>query len=466
MMFDQDVLYFALMRISTTSHQLFYFAKKNFVFIQCLVFRKCLKYLFIVGEKMNKKVLWISMMAPYDSVGHASGKTENYYLKYVQVHSEFQMVLMTLCGDYEVQKLDLDKYGIKNKIYVRKREGIYGFIRRGIAWLSKFNIINKYAGLTSYDISYGIKKMLHELVNENFIPDCIILQWTEILFMFPEIKKLYPNVPIIAIEEDVSYLGQLRRWQYEKKLLKIFYKYKYLRVKRIEIKYLNQVDLVVLNNQKDYKLIMNDGVKSRIFIWSVYFESLLHITPKNTTRDIVYYGAMSREENWKSAEWFILNVMPFLDNKEIRFVIIGSNPNHKLYQYCNDRIIVKGYVDDISKELVNSMCLVAPLLLGAGIKVKVIEALSCGIPVLTNSIGIEGIPAVDGKSYFHCETPQDYINIINKLDSGKVDIQAIAENGKQVVRDNFNYENSAKIFIEKLRDLVIGRKISCNTVKK
>ena len=92
---------------------------------------------------MNKKVLWISMMAPYDNVGHASGKTENYYLKYVQAHSEFQMVLMTLCKDYEVSKLDLDKYGIKNKIYVRRWKGIYGFIRRGIAWLSKFNIINK-----------------------------------------------------------------------------------------------------------------------------------------------------------------------------------------------------------------------------------------------------------------------------------------------------------------------------------
>lgn len=403
---------------------------------------------------MNKKVLWISMMAPYDNVGHASGKTENYYLKYVQAHSEFQMVLMTLCKDYEVSKLDLDKYGIKNKIYVRKWKGIYGFIRRGIAWLSKFNIINKYAGLTPSDISYGIKKMLRELANENFMPDCIILQWTEILFMFPEIKKLYPDVPIIAIEEDVSYLGQLRRLQNSRGLQKKFYEIKYHKVKNLELKYLDEVNLVVLNNLKDYELVIKDGIKSKIFIWSVFFQQLLKVIPVRTSKDIIFYGAMSREENWRSAEWFILNVMPLLQDRDVRFVIIGSNPNRKLYRYCNNKIVIKGYVEDISNELAGCLCLVAPLLLGAGIKVKVIEALSCGIPVLTNSIGIEGIPAVNEESYFHCETASDYAEIIGKLYNEQINTQSLSKYAKAVIKNNFNYEKNADEFVKELKDIL------------
>lgn len=403
---------------------------------------------------MNKKVLWISMMAPYDNVGHASGKTENYYLKYVQAHSEFQMVLMTLCKDYEVSKLDLDKYGIKNKIYVRRWKGIYGFIRRGIAWLSKFNIINKYAGLTPCDISYGIKKMLRELANENFMPDCIILQWTEILFMFPEIKKLYPDVPIIAIEEDVSYLGQLRRLQNSRGLQKKFYEIKYHKVKNLELKYLDEVNLVVLNNLKDYELVIKDGIKSKIFIWSVFFQQLLKVIPVRTSKDIIFYGAMSREENWRSAEWFILNVMPLLQDRDVRFVIIGSNPNRKLYRYCNNKIVIKGYVEDISNELAGCLCLVAPLLLGAGIKVKVIEALSCGIPVLTNSIGIEGIPAVNEESYFHCETASDYAEIIGKLYNEQINTQSLSKYAKAVIKNNFNYEKNADEFVKELKDIL------------
>ncbi len=403
---------------------------------------------------MKKKILWISMMAPYDHVDHASGKTENYYLKNEYWSSDFDVTLLTLCKEYEVVKLDLDKYNIKNKIYIRKWKGIYGFIRRGIAWASKLNILNKYAGLTPCDISYGIRKMLDELYQEGYSPDCIVLQWTEILFMLGDIKKYYPDIPIVAVEEDVSYLGQFRRRESSEGLRKVFYNMKYEKVKRLELEYLNCVNLVVLNNTKDYRLIVKDGVNNEILVWSVFYQSLLNVFPQRDTKDIVYYGAMSREENWKSAEWFILNVMPLLEDEEIRFVIIGSNPNHRLYRYCSDRIIIKGYVDDISAELAKGLCLVAPLVLGAGIKVKIIEALSCGIPVLTNSIGIEGIPAVNGESYFHCEKPGDYADVIKKISEGKIDMQRLCEYAKDVVRNNFDYEESAERFAEKIKEII------------
>ncbi len=93
------------------------------------------------------------------------------------------------------------------------------------------------------------------------------------------------------------------------------------------------------------------------------------------------------------------------------------------------------------------MCLAAPLLLGAGVKVKVIEALSAGLPVLTNTIGIEGIEAVNGESYFHCETPQEYADVISRLGNGEIDSEKVSAASKALIREKHNYEATLKEFI-------------------
>ena len=128
-----------------------------------------------------------------------------------------------------------------------------------------------------------------------------------------------------------------------------------------------------------------------------YYEPLKSIIPSESARDIVFYGAMNRLENYSAALWFIDNVMPLLDNIDIRFVVVGNKPPIELQNRKNERVLVTGFVEDVSVYFEQAVCLVAPLFLGAGIKVKILEALTAGLVTLTNDIGIEGIGAVDGR---------------------------------------------------------------------
>ena len=395
------------------------------------------------------------MMAPYDGVTHASGKIHNFYLKRLCAEKEVDVTVVTLCKEDEINKLDFEKYGIKNYVSVRKRKGIQGYIWRGIAWLSKLNIWNEYAGLTPCDISKGIMKKVNELSASNYNPDIVILDWTEVLFLFPRIESLFPKAKIVAIEEDVSFLGQQRKAEFSKNILKKkFFETKYQRVKKLEMKYLDQCQLVILNNRKDYKLLLDNGYKNKnLWIWAPFFQSYLTKEANCGSHNIVFYGAMFREENWRSAVWFIENVMPKLKREDIRFVVIGGAPNKRLFKYNDKRIEIRGFVDDISKELSTAMCLVAPLVLGAGIKIKVLEAFSCGIPVLTNGIGIEGIPAQDKVDYFYCEKPDDYVEVINGLLDGEYDIKTIEKNAKAVIKNNFNFNKDAEEFVTKVLEI-------------
>ena len=117
-------------------------------------------------------------------------------------------------------------------------------------------------------------------------------------------------------------------------------------------------------------------------------------------------------------------------------------------------ICVTGFVDDITPYFENSLCLVAPLVLGAGIKIKILEAMSSGLPVLTNEIGIEGINAVNERDYFFCKTPEDYerriLSLSENPDIGiKMDSMA-----KKFVKEQFNYERDAELFFTRLQKLV------------
>ena len=138
------------------------------------------------------------------------------------------------------------------------------------------------------------------------------------------------------------------------------------------------------------------GMNEEKIQWLVpYYSNMSGCARKSNNRDILFFGAMSRPENYLSAIWFIENVMPLLNDLDVRFVIVGSKPPEELKRFKSDRIVITGFVNDTLPYFESSMCLVAPLVLGAGIKVKILEAMSSGIPVLTNDIGIEGIEIED-----------------------------------------------------------------------
>ena len=142
-----------------------------------------------------------------------------------------------------------------------------------------------------------------------------------------------------------------------------------------------------------------------------------------------------------------------INDKDVRFIIVGSKPQKELLDLASDRIIVTGFVDSVKPYFQNALCCVAPLVMGAGVKIKVLEAMSAGVPVLTNDIGIEGIQAVDKKDYFHCEKPEQYIQAISLLINDKNVGEKMGNSSREFISKNYNYEQDSKVFVNKIKDL-------------
>lgn len=225
-------------------------------------------------------------------------------------------------------------------------------------------------------------------------------------------------------------------------------------MKEKELNALYKCDIAMPHNNKDKDLLISNGVpKEKIHVLTPYFHDMRNNERKKINHDILFWGAMHRPENYEAAIWFIDNVMPLLKDTDVRFVVAGNKPPEILKQRANDRIIITGYVQDEKEYFEHSMCFVSPLLTGAGIKIKVIEALSAKIPVLTNEIGIEGIQAIDGVSYFKCENALDYERVIRNILQGKENTSEIADAQVKVIEEYFNMNQSFLEYKEMIYNL-------------
>lgn len=391
------------------------------------------------------KLLSISPVVPSTKNAHAGGRVFYFYASKLCKEAEIDYSLLVFCKKKDSLTFDLDT---KNKRFIFTS----GTIISSFSHFFYDYIIGRKYSLIHYSL-FKQKKVisyLKHLKRVKNLPDVIQLEWTEMVYFAPQIKKLFPSIRIIATEHDVTFLAAYRKASLnpQNKTLKKRYEL----VKSVELKALSCCDVIMPFNEKDKALLLENGIpNNKIFVLTPFFHSMLDVVRKPSTKDILFWGAMNRPENYEAAEWFIIHVMPLLKTEGVRFIAAGNNPPKSLVAYASDRIVVTGFINDETSLFEKSLCFVAPLLTGAGIKIKVLEALSSGIPVLTNDIGIEGINAVDGESFFFCKTPEDYANVIGLLLAGTINIEKMELSQKDFVRNGFEMEKSYSQYLSLIK---------------
>lgn len=385
-------------------------------------------------------ILYLSNAMPYNTIRHAGGKTFNYYFTNIVKDQNNRVKVIGICKEEEVKNLE-EKGENAELIPILTKGNTFLNLKRVAYDMVGYALhLNKCDG--SFYKYHQIKK---ELNNLTFEPDIVVLEWTNMVLLYKTVKQRFPDAKLIASEHDVTYLGLQRKGLNAKKLA---------RAKMQELEALQNCDVVMPHNVKDKNLLVQDGIpEDKIHVIVPYYHDMGYIERKKLNHDILFWGAMYRPENYEAAIWFIENVMPLLEDLDVRFVVAGNRPPEKLKQYASSRVVITGFVEDETPLFESSMCFVSPLLTGAGIKVKVIEALSAGIPILTNDIGIEGIPAVNGESYFHCEKPEEYSRIIHELYNNKIDTEKLTTNQRKVIAKHFNLEESYAGYEEMLLNL-------------
>lgn len=167
-------------------------------------------------------------------------------------------------------------------------------------------------------------------------------------------------------------------------------------------------------SQKDCNLINEIYNKKCNLCLDYIDENIITKTPVEIGDYFTMFGDWTRKENLSGALWFFKYVTLVLKER-INIKIIGRGFPDLKEKYLNINIDNLGFVEDPYQIISNSKALITPLFAGAGIKVKVIEALACGTPVIGSEIAFEGLPDRYKEFMILCKKDCDFAEAIKNV---------------------------------------------------
>ncbi|OQW97146.1 MAG: hypothetical protein BWK77_02555 [Verrucomicrobia bacterium A1] len=183
--------------------------------------------------------------------------------------------------------------------------------------------------------------------------------------------------------------------------------------------------------------------------------------PASREQALVFTGNYSDEPNCDAVMWFCHAVWPRLKSRypDLTFYVVGPRPTSGMLALPrkDPRIIVTGEVDDIRPYLARARVFVCPNRLGSGMRGKILQAMAAGIPVVSTTLGAEGISIQMGDNGFLADRPRIMAQYIDLLLSDPVLHANITRHARVMVVDRFSWDRGIDLLEHVLHEVVEGR---------
>ena len=193
---------------------------------------------------------------------------------------------------------------------------------------------------------------------------------------------------------------------------------------QMEIGLLNKYDdVIVLSNIDKRKLIEAGVVKPIHTSFAIVKQPPLFNPVIEDYHNLFFIGPSKHKPNLYAVKWFLENCWQNLLQKDgsFRLKIIGKWDRDSVRDFSTkyEKIDFLGYVNDLSDYLKNGIMIV-PITIGSGIRMKILEAAANGLPVVSTTVGAEGLPIESGENGFLADNPEDFVNDILMLSDKKL----------------------------------------------
>jgi glycosyltransferase involved in cell wall biosynthesis len=221
----------------------------------------------------------------------------------------------------------------------------------------------------------------------------------------PGARVIVDSVDVHFVREDgAAAVGEIGREQVEQ-------------TRRIELATYRAADSVLVATERDGAILTAEGEMPPIFVIPI-------VMPTRPRRggwrgcEAIFVGGFGHLPNVDALRWFIHEIWPSIHDEvpEAQFTIIGSNAPPEVRAYGKvPGVEVLGFVPDVNTYLDRAAVSVAPLRFGAGMKGKVIEAMASGVPVVTTTIGAQGISTASGENLMIVDDAADFARAVISL---------------------------------------------------
>ena len=163
-------------------------------------------------------------------------------------------------------------------------------------------------------------------------------------------------------------------------------------------------------------------------------------------RDILFIGGFDHAPNTDAVLYFAREIFPRIAERipEAIFQVIGPYPTPEISGLASSRIQILGFVPDVAPLFDRSRLSVAPLRFGAGVKGKVNQSMSFGVPTVVTSIAAEGMHLIDGVDAMIADQPDRFADSVVRLWSSPELWRQVSQNGLKNLNEHFSVEAAAR----------------------
>ena len=369
------------------------------------------------------KILLISLFLPRKKASHAGGRYVFEMIK--ELSRRHELHLATRVEEQELPHLE-ELRPLCRKIHpytysTSAGRGLAGTIRLLFNYLGFSRYANKLIATGRYDI--------------------VQVEWVEAAILIT--KK---PVPMVLDAHDVISKPAERRYLQAKGLRRIMASCVFKLMLKLESSISKRFDRIIVRSGVDERYLRALVPGAALSI--VPHPAGLDITEKTYERSgntILFLASYKyRQTNVDAARYFYRSVLPLVrkDIPDATFIIAGYGPPDELlaFQEKDSRVLVPGFVDDVDEYYKKAAVFVAPILVGGGIIVKILDAMAAGTPVVTTSFGNEGIGAEPGRDIIVADSPDVFAAKVVNVLSDRAYADRIAKNGQEYIRKRFGRE--------------------------
>jgi glycosyltransferase involved in cell wall biosynthesis len=175
-----------------------------------------------------------------------------------------------------------------------------------------------------------------------------------------------------------------------------------------------------------------------------------------SARGLLMLGGLHWPPNADAVRWFSREIWPLVSEQApwARLFVVGARPSEDIRalgdfagierpeQAGDAHVVVTGYVPDPAPFIRESAALIVALRSGGGMRVKIVEALQWGLPVISTTVGYEGIDVTPGRDVLVADEPRAFAQAAVTVLSDKGLAQHLSRNGRQLVEQRYDWRTA------------------------
>lgn len=396
----------------------------------------------------RKNILFLTTQLPYPPISGGTIKSFH-YIRHLGYRGNLHLACLLKNND------DQNEGALQQKVTIASYFSLKHEVER-----NGLNLLKSYLISSSFNSFRNKSEQFKTQVREmSKSMDAIIVDHYE---MFQYIPKNYDG-KIVFHSHNAEFMLWERMASLEKNIIKKALLYaESFRVKKLERKIIEKSD-VVYATPNDISVYKKSGIESLNFATTYHLGNdkmldLPNLEFRKSEKAIMFIGTLSWEPNIHGVLWFIQSVLPELKkaHPDIVIYIIGGKIDKRLLHYSQyENLVFTGFVDDVEEYYKKARLSFVPLQFGSGMKVKVLEAMYRGIPLVSTSVGAEGIEISNAEDAFIEDDPVAFAGKISSLLQDEKLWKKFNMNSREIAREKYTW---AKLFqqMDKVLDKVLN----------